>query len=104
MLFRSNILFEEPLFSEARKAASVVDRVADELGCFSSQVALAWLLRTPGVTAPIVGVSRWQQWEANLGALDVDLTDEQYGDISAAGMAVWEMLPEDPVMWGYRPQ
>jgi aryl-alcohol dehydrogenase-like predicted oxidoreductase len=99
-----NVLFEEPVFGQARKAASVVDRVADELGCFSSQVALAWLLRTPGVTAPIVGVSRWEQWEANLGALEVALTDEQYGDISDAGMAAWKMLPEDPTMWGYKPE
>ncbi len=44
----------------------VVDRVvekAKELGCRPAQLALAWLLQQPGVTAPIVGASRMQHLE-----------------------------------------
>jgi aryl-alcohol dehydrogenase-like predicted oxidoreductase len=100
----SNRLFEEPVFGEARKAASVVDEIADEHGWTSSQVALAWLLRTPGVTSPIVGISRWEQWEDNLGALEIELSDEEYGRISEAGRGVWDMLPEDATMWGWKPE
>jgi len=99
-----NQLFQEPLFSKAREAAAVVDAVADEHGRTSSQVALAWLLQTEGVTAPIVGVSRWSQWQDNVGALDVTLSEEQYARISAAGLEVWRLLPADATMWGYKPQ
>lgn len=99
----SNLLFEEPVFAKARQAASVVDEIADQHGYTSSQVALAWLLATDGVTGPIVGISRWSHWEDNLGALDVELSDEEYQRISAAGMAVWDMFPDDATMWGWKP-
>ncbi|MGD2175408.1 MAG: aldo/keto reductase [Candidatus Brocadiaceae bacterium] len=98
-----NVLFEEPVFTKAREAAGVVDEIADDHGRTSSQVALAWLLHTEGVTAPIVGISKWEQWMDNLGALDVQLSDEEYDRISRAGMAVWDMLPEDATMWGWKP-
>ncbi len=101
---QKNILFEEPIFSQARQAAGVVDQVADELGSSSSQVALAWLLHTEGVTAPIVGVSSWSQWQEDLGALDLNLADEQYERISAAGLKVWDTVPEDASMWGWKPE
>jgi myo-inositol catabolism protein IolS len=99
-----NQLFKEPFFSKAREAAAVVDAVADEHGWTSSQVALAWVLQSEGVTAPIVGVSRWEQWQDNVGALDVTLSEAEYGRISQAGLAVWRMLPENATMWGYKPQ
>ncbi len=58
----------------------VVDRcveVAGELGVSPPQVALAWLLRQPGVTAPIVGSTKIEHLEDAVAALDVELTDEQ---------------------------
>ena len=45
-------------------------------GVSAAQIALAWVLRQPGVTAPIVGVSKPEQLEQAIGALDVTLTDE----------------------------
>ncbi len=41
------------------------------------QVALAWLLQKPYVTAPIVGVSKPGQLKSLLGAFDVRLSDEE---------------------------
>ncbi|MBF6332210.1 aldo/keto reductase [Nocardia transvalensis] len=52
--------------------AEVVKQVATELGKTPSQVALAWTLHNPGVTAPIVGARTLAQLEDNLGALDVE--------------------------------
>ena len=37
------------------------------------QVALAWVLRQPGITAPIVGVTKLEQLEPLVGALAVKL-------------------------------
>jgi aryl-alcohol dehydrogenase-like predicted oxidoreductase len=48
----------------------------DELGERPSEVALAWLLRQPAVTAPIVGPRTMEQFEQSLRALDIDLDDK----------------------------
>jgi aryl-alcohol dehydrogenase-like predicted oxidoreductase len=48
----------------------------DELGERPSEVALAWLLRQPAVTAPIVGPRTLEQFEQSLRALDIDLDDK----------------------------
>jgi aryl-alcohol dehydrogenase-like predicted oxidoreductase len=48
----------------------------DELGEPPSEVALAWLLRQPAVTAPIVGPRTMEQFEQSLRALDIDLDDK----------------------------
>ncbi|WP_019810806.1 aldo/keto reductase [Saccharomonospora halophila] len=57
--------------------ADVVREVAAELEHTPAQVALAWTLRNPGVTAPVLGARTPDQLVGNLGALEVDLTDEQ---------------------------
>ena len=58
----------------------VVDRliqVADTRGVPSAQVALAWLLQRPGVTAPIVGATKLGHLEDALAAEQLMLTDEE---------------------------
>jgi len=58
----------------------VAERVADVAaarGVPPAQIALAWLLRQPGVTAPIVGATKLEQLDQAVGALDVRLTDEE---------------------------
>lgn len=58
----------------------VVERVADvaaERGVPPAQVALAWLLRRPGVTAPIVGATRPEHLADALAAEALDLGDDE---------------------------
>ena len=58
----------------------VVDRVieiARNRGVTPAQVALAWILRQPGVTAPIIGVTKIEQLDDAVAALDVALDDEE---------------------------
>jgi len=47
-----------------------------ELGQHPADVALAWLLYQPAVTAPIIGPRTMAQLEGNLRALDVQLSDD----------------------------
>lgn len=54
-----------------------VKEVAQEQGVKPAQVALAWLLQKPGVTAPIVGTSKTSQLEEAVAAAKIKLTDEQ---------------------------
>jgi aryl-alcohol dehydrogenase-like predicted oxidoreductase len=49
---------------------------AEELGHDPGDVALAWLLRQPAVTAPIVGPRTQEQLDAAIRALDVALDDD----------------------------
>jgi aryl-alcohol dehydrogenase-like predicted oxidoreductase len=58
----------------------VVDRVAEvaaERGVPQAQVALAWLLHRPGVTAPIVGTTKLGQLEDALAAEDLELSPKE---------------------------
>ena len=58
----------------------VADRtgeVARARGVTPAQVALAWLLAKPGVTAPIVGASRPSHLDEALAALDLRLSDDE---------------------------
>jgi 1-deoxyxylulose-5-phosphate synthase len=54
-----------------------VRRIANELGISPSEVALAWLLRRPGVSAPIVGATKLEHLESAVRSLDVTLSDDQ---------------------------
>ncbi|MFT2016763.1 aldo/keto reductase [Streptomyces sp. 796.1] len=63
--------------------ADVVGEVATELGRSPAQVGLAWTLRNPDVTAPILGARTMAQLTDNLGALDVDLTAAQLARLDA---------------------
>lgn len=52
-------------------------QVAEDKGATRAQVALAWLLGKPAVTAPIIGASRAEQFEDLVKAVDVTLSDEE---------------------------
>ena len=59
---------------------AVVDRVAEvaaERGVPTAQVALAWLLHKPGVTAPIVGATKVEHLEDALAAEQLALSDDE---------------------------
>jgi 1-deoxyxylulose-5-phosphate synthase len=76
---RSNTdAFQDVLYSDAD--FDVVDRVAEvaaKRGVPSAQVALAWLLHRPGVTAPIVGATRLAHLEDALAAEELELSEDE---------------------------
>jgi aryl-alcohol dehydrogenase (NADP+) len=58
----------------------VVDRItqiADARGISNAQVALAWLLAKPGVTAPIIGASKMAHLEEAVSAVQIRLDDSE---------------------------
>ena len=54
-----------------------VQRVAEARGVPMAQVALAWVLRNPVVTAPIVGATKSHHLPDAVAALELELTDEE---------------------------
>ncbi len=53
-----------------------VEKMAEEKGCTTAQLALAWVLAQGEDIVPIPGTKHVRYLEENIGALDVKLTDE----------------------------
>lgn len=58
------------------RVAEGLERMAAAKGCTMAQFALAWTMRQPGVTSPILGPRTLEQLRDNLGALDVEVSAE----------------------------
>jgi len=59
----------------------VVERVVElarKRGVSPAQIALAWLLQRPGVSAPILGASKLPQLDEAIGALDIELDEAEF--------------------------
>ena len=57
--------------------AERVQDVATRRGVTGSQVALAWVLNKPYVTAPIIGATRMEHLDQAIAALDIKLSDDE---------------------------
>ena len=60
-----------------------VRAVATARGLPMAQIALAWLLGKPAVTAPIVGATRLRHFEDAIGAVDVIFSDDEMARLEA---------------------
>ena len=73
--------FGQRLYRQAEDASrtivGAVGKVAEERGVTRAQVALAWLLHQPGVTAPIVGVTQPSHIEDAVAAEKLVLSEEE---------------------------
>jgi voltage-dependent potassium channel beta subunit len=58
------------------EAVQALRPLADELGITMAQLAVAWVLREPGVSSAIVGASRPEQVDENVAASGVELPPE----------------------------
>src|SRR3954470_3718400 len=82
-----------PRFTEEARAANqaLVDRlaaIAERKNASPGQIALAWLVAQQPWIVPIPGTKRLERLEENIGAADVELTDEDLQEIEAAASAV----------------
>jgi aryl-alcohol dehydrogenase-like predicted oxidoreductase len=60
-----------------------VDSLAEKKGIPAAQIALAWMLTKPAVTAPIIGASKPGHLEDAVAALSVTLSPEEVADLEA---------------------
>ncbi len=68
----------EQVTKENVNRAKSLNNIAKERGQTLPQLALAWVLRGGKVTSALIGASRWEQIEDNLGALkNLDITKEE---------------------------
>jgi aryl-alcohol dehydrogenase (NADP+) len=62
---------------EDRRIVDAVAKIAESRGVSRAQVALAWLLRQPAVTAPIVGATKPAHLEDAIAAVDLELSEDE---------------------------
>lgn len=71
---------DSPLFDRDKernwRILQVLNEVSDALGEPHAQIALSWLAGKPGVTSIILGATKLEQFEQNLGAASLVLPDE----------------------------
>ncbi|HEX6676737.1 MAG TPA: aldo/keto reductase [Actinomycetes bacterium] len=76
--------YADELYDEADfDVVDAVRAVAGERGVPPAQVALAWLLGRPGVTAPIVGATRLGHLEDAVAAAELSLGEEEVARLEA---------------------
>jgi aryl-alcohol dehydrogenase-like predicted oxidoreductase len=77
---------------EARKAnqglVDLVRRVAEKKNVTAAQIALAWLLAQKPWIVPIPGTTKLHRLEENLGAVEVELTEDDLGEIDRAASKI----------------
>jgi aryl-alcohol dehydrogenase (NADP+) len=71
--FAHSLYYAPSDFEIARRCVEL----AEKRGVHAAQIALAWLLAQPGVTAPIIGATKMHQLDDALGALDITLADDE---------------------------
>jgi aryl-alcohol dehydrogenase-like predicted oxidoreductase len=84
--------FTEPRLSRNLALVERLQRVGQRYGRPPGQIAVAWVLHNPAVTAAIVGARSAQQVEQNVGAADLDLTDDDVAEIEGSTVQEPELV------------
>ena len=75
----------ELLDGKGKAVLDAMDSVVEATGATHAQVALAWLIAQPGVTAPIASATSVKQIEDLLPAMTLELTKDQLDSLTDAG-------------------
>jgi len=75
--FAHVLYYQDSDFEVADRAAEL----AKEHGVAPAQIALAWMLHKPGVTAPIIGTSKMYQLEDAVAALEIKLSEAEIASL-----------------------
>jgi aryl-alcohol dehydrogenase-like predicted oxidoreductase len=73
--------FQEPLLSRNLRLVETLRSVGQRHKVSPGEVAIAWTLKNPAVTAAIVGVRNAQQAKGNVGAASLELTSDELAEI-----------------------
>ena len=80
---RGNPRFADDVFDANLAALAKLEQLAKEKACTPAQLALAWVQAQGDDVVPIPGTKRRRWLEENLGALDVELTEDDMAAIDA---------------------
>ena len=86
---RGSMLDTDP----AHDVVDLLEKLGKEKSCTISQMALAWNMRQPGITAPIIGPRTMEQLVDNMAAVDVSVTDADRETIDAVSKPGRAIIP-----------
>ncbi len=78
---RRALSYQEPHLSRNLELAELMKKIGQRHGRSAGEVAIAWTLRHPAVTAAIVGMRSAEQAKGVLGAMEFRLSAEEIGEI-----------------------
>ncbi len=81
---RTNPRFAEEALQQNLKLADAIKSLAEKKGATPAQLALAWVVAQGDNIAPIPGTKRVRYLEDNMGALNVELSQDDLREIDAA--------------------
>ncbi len=84
---------------EAFEAVANIKQICDDLGQPMANVALAWVLQQPGVTAVLAGARRPEQVIQNARAVDLELTDDALKRLNHATEDVKKKIGSNADPW-----
>ena len=73
------------LDDKGMRILAALDRVSAETGARPAEIALAWLMAKPAVTAPIASATTLDQLDSLMKSANVALSPEQMADLDMAG-------------------
>jgi pyridoxine 4-dehydrogenase len=73
---------------ELAREGSALDTIARKHKATPGQIALAWLLKRSPVMLPIPGTGKVKHLEENVGAVAIQLSDEEFAELDRVGRAV----------------
>jgi aryl-alcohol dehydrogenase-like predicted oxidoreductase len=76
--------FQEPKLSRNLKLVERLTKIGEQHGKSPAEVAIAWTLRHPAVTAAIVGGRRPDQVDGIIGAAEFRLSEDEIEEIETA--------------------
>ena len=71
-----SVQFQEPALTKNLRIAEEMSRIARDKGCHTTEVAIAWALHNPSVSAAIVGMRSEKQLQGVIRGGEIGLTDE----------------------------
>jgi aryl-alcohol dehydrogenase-like predicted oxidoreductase len=80
---RNSSDFQEPRLSRNLELVGLLKEIGEVHGCSAGEVAIAWTLRHPAVTAAIVGGRRPDQVDGIVGAAELRLSEDELDRIEA---------------------
>ena len=86
-------LFQPENYDQCLEVTQVLARISETYGKTPAQGAIAWLLQTPGITAPIVGAKNGKQARENIQASGWKFRPEDYEAMNQASLEFTKTLP-----------
>ena len=80
---RNNRFYQEPLLGKALSLVDSLRAIAEKHGRTPGEVAIAWTLRHPAITATIVGARKPEQIDELMGAATFRLSPEEIKELDA---------------------